>query len=81
VVQVALAWVLSRGDDIVPLIGARRRDRLSEPVGALNVHFTKDELAQIERAVPLGAAAGECYQESEMANLDSERGALARRPV
>jgi aryl-alcohol dehydrogenase-like predicted oxidoreductase len=72
VAQIAIAWVLSRGDDIVPLIGARRRDRLSEALGALNVHFTKDELAQIERAVPLGAAAGERYSASEMANLDSE---------
>ena len=74
VAQTAVAWVLSRGQDIVPLIGARRRDRLAEALGALELNLTKDDLAQIERAVPAGAAAGERYAAPMMAELDSERG-------
>jgi len=73
VAQVAIAWVLSRGDDIVPLIGARRRDRLTEAIGALEVSLDDDALAQIERAVPRDAAAGDRYPEPQMAMLDSER--------
>ena len=61
VAQVAIAWVLSRGDDIVPLIGARRRDRLTEALGALDVPLSADDLAAIEAAVPAGAAAGDRY--------------------
>ena len=71
--QVAIAWVLSRGDDIVPLIGARRRDRLTEAIRALEVSLDDDALAQIERAVPRDAAAGDRYPEPQMAMLDSER--------
>ena len=73
--QVAIAWVLSRGETIVPLIGARRRDRLSEALAALDVSLTSDELARIERAIPRGAAAGERYPSAAMTHLDSERGA------
>lgn len=73
VAQVAIAWVLSRGSDIVPLVGARRRDRLAEALGALDLNLTADDLAQIERAVPLGAAAGDRYNAHSMASLDSER--------
>jgi aryl-alcohol dehydrogenase-like predicted oxidoreductase len=75
--QLAIAWVLSRGDDIVPLIGARRRDRLSEALGAASVSLTADELGRIEAAVPLGAAAGERYSAHLMKTLDSERGPAA----
>ena len=74
VAQVAIAWVLSRGEDIVPLIGARRRDRLAEALGALDVQLDVDDLARIERAVPPGAAAGDRYDAPQMARLDSERG-------
>jgi aryl-alcohol dehydrogenase-like predicted oxidoreductase len=74
VAQAVIAWVLSRGSDIVPLIGARRRDRLAESLGALDVHLTADDLARIEEAVPAGAAAGDRYNEHAMAQLDSERG-------
>jgi pyridoxine 4-dehydrogenase len=74
VAQVAIGWVLSRGEDIVPLVGARRRDRLAEALGALTLDLTADDLAQIEQAVPLGAAAGERYNAHGMAALDSERG-------
>ena len=73
VAQIAIAWVLSRGEDIVPLVGARRRDRLSEALGALDVRLEEADLAAIEEAVPAGAAAGERYPESQMAHLDSER--------
>lgn len=73
VAQVAIAWVLSRGNDIVPLIGARRRNRLDEALGTLELHLTEDELAQIEAAVPPDAVAGERYDAGQMAMLDSER--------
>jgi aryl-alcohol dehydrogenase-like predicted oxidoreductase len=73
VAQVAIAWVLGRGEDIVPVIGARRRDRLDEAVGALDVTLDADALARIEAAVPQGAAAGDRYNEHAMAELDSER--------
>ena len=73
VAQAAIAWVLSRGEDIVPLVGARRRDRLSEALGAQEVALTEDDLAAIERAVPPDAAAGERYDAAQMAHLDSER--------
>jgi aryl-alcohol dehydrogenase-like predicted oxidoreductase len=74
VAQVAIAWVLSRGQDIVPLVGARQRDRLVEALGALEVNLTADDLALIERAVPAGAAAGDRYAAAPLAaKLDSER--------
>jgi aryl-alcohol dehydrogenase-like predicted oxidoreductase len=73
VAQIAIAWVLSRGDDVVPLVGARRRDRLSEALGALDVALTPDDLAQLEKAVPPGVAAGTRYDSNQMAMLDSER--------
>jgi aryl-alcohol dehydrogenase-like predicted oxidoreductase len=73
VAQVAIAWVLSRGDDIVPLVGARRRERLHEALGALGLELTAEELARIEEAVPAGAAAGERYPAPAMGQLDSER--------
>jgi aryl-alcohol dehydrogenase-like predicted oxidoreductase len=72
VAQVAIAWVLSRGDDIVPLIGARRRDRLDEALGALEVELSPDDLERIEQAVPPGAAKGDRYPAPAMAQLDSE---------
>ncbi|MBM0274328.1 aldo/keto reductase [Micromonospora sp. STR1s_6] len=73
VAQIAIAWVLSRGEDIVPLVGARRPDRLTESLGALDLRLTDDDLAAIELAVPVGAAAGERYAAPAMADLDSER--------
>jgi aryl-alcohol dehydrogenase-like predicted oxidoreductase len=73
VAQLVIAWVLARGDDIVPLVGARTRDRLKEALGALDVNLGADDLAAIERAVPVGAAAGERYNTHGMASLDSER--------
>ncbi|SAL03574.1 aldo/keto reductase [Caballeronia ptereochthonis] len=73
VAQIAIAWVLAQGDDIVPVVGARRRDRLTESLGAFDVKLTKDDLAAIEAAVPKGAAAGDRYEAVQMAHLDSER--------
>ena len=72
VAQLAIAWALSRGDDIVPLVGARRRDRLAEALGALDVALSPDEIARIERAVPPDAAAGGRYSAEQMRMLDSE---------
>jgi aryl-alcohol dehydrogenase-like predicted oxidoreductase len=74
VAQIAIAWVLGRGDDVVPLVGARTRERLTEALGALAVELDDDDLAALERAVPPGAAAGDRYPEAQMAVLDSERG-------
>jgi len=73
VAQLAIAWVLSRGEDIVPLVGARRRDRLAEALGAPAVNLTPADLEQIERAIPAHGAAGERYAPALMATLDSER--------
>jgi aryl-alcohol dehydrogenase-like predicted oxidoreductase len=72
VAQVAIAWVLSRGMDVVPLVGARRRERLSEALGAMKLTLTGDDLRQIDRAVPLNAAAGDRYAAAQMSTLDSE---------
>jgi aryl-alcohol dehydrogenase-like predicted oxidoreductase len=74
VAQTAIAWALSRGDDVVPLVGARRRDRLEEALGALALELSPGDLARIEEAVPPGAAAGERYHAEQMSVLDSERG-------
>ncbi|OUD04337.1 aldo/keto reductase [Streptomyces swartbergensis] len=71
VAQIAIAWVLSRGEDIVPLVGARRRDRLTEALGALDVTLDPADLAAIEEAVPPGAAAGDRYPAAQMAHLET----------
>jgi aryl-alcohol dehydrogenase-like predicted oxidoreductase len=73
VAQIAIAWVAAQGADIVPLVGARRRDRLTESLGALEVKLSADDLAAIERAVPKDAAAGTRYPAMAMADLDSEK--------
>jgi len=65
--------VLSRGKDIIPLIGARRRDQLSEAIEAMRISFSPGELAAIENAVPAGSIAGDRYGAEQMAALDSER--------
>ncbi|MBC2878857.1 MULTISPECIES: aldo/keto reductase [Streptomyces] len=73
VAQTAIAWVLAQGTDIVPLVGARTRERLGEALGALDVALGPDDLAAIETAIPADAAAGERYPADQMAHLDSER--------
>ena len=71
--QLAIAWVASRGDDIIPLIGTKRRDRLDEALRALDLTLSTDELAAIEAAVPAEAVAGGRYETAQVAMLDSER--------
>jgi pyridoxine 4-dehydrogenase len=77
VAQVAIAWVAAqaaaRKTSIVPLVGARRRDRLTEALGALNVSLSAADLAALERAIPPDAAAGERYAAAQLAHMDSER--------
>jgi len=73
VAQLAIAWVLSRGRDIVPLVGARRRDRLQEALGALDLTLSAEDLAAIEAAMPAAAIAGTRYDAHQMRVLDSER--------
>ncbi|MFI9818959.1 aldo/keto reductase [Streptomyces sp. NPDC052013] len=72
VAQIAIAWVLSRGEDIVPLVGARTRERLAESLGALDVMLERDDLAAIEQAVPAGSAAGDRYPAPQMAHLGTK---------
>ena len=73
VAQVAIAWVAAQGKDIVPLVGARRRDRLVESLGALNVKLTPENLAALSRAIPRDAAVGERYPAAQLAHMDSEK--------
>ena len=73
VAQLAIAWVAAQGTDIVPLVGARTRVRLEESLGSLGVTLTADDVAEIEKAVPAGSAAGERYRAEQMAQLDSEK--------
>jgi aryl-alcohol dehydrogenase-like predicted oxidoreductase len=66
-------WVLSRGSDIVPLIGTKRRDRLAEALGALELRLRPGDRAALEAAVPPAQVAGERYEPAQMAALDSEK--------
>ncbi|MDI3263279.1 aldo/keto reductase [Aerosticca soli] len=68
--QLALAWVLAQGEDIVPIPGTKRRERLEENVGALQVHLSRDDLAELDRILPPGAAAGERYAAPQMQAID-----------
>ena len=68
--QLALAWVLAQGDDIVPIPGTKRRTYLEENLGALDVTLTEEDLAQIDAVAPKGAAAGTRYPEAMMQRLD-----------
>ncbi|MFF7947068.1 aldo/keto reductase [Streptomyces griseorubiginosus] len=72
VAQIAIAWVLAQGEDIVPLVGARTRERLTESLGALDVVLDADDLRAIEDAVPADAAAGERYPAAQMTHLGSK---------
>jgi aryl-alcohol dehydrogenase-like predicted oxidoreductase len=71
--QLAFAWVAAQGEDIIPLIGTKRRTRLAEAIAALDLRLTADELAAIEAAVPAGQVAGTRYDAPQMGALDSER--------
>ena len=73
VAQAAIAWVLSRGEDIIPLIGARTRERLDEALGAAEITLTGPDLDELARAVPAEAVAGARYPDHSLPDLDSER--------
>jgi aryl-alcohol dehydrogenase-like predicted oxidoreductase len=68
--QLALAWVLAQGEDVVPIPGTRRIANLEENVAAIDVHLTADDLAAIERVAPAGVAAGERYAPAGMKSLN-----------
>ncbi|MNK77617.1 General stress protein 69 [compost metagenome] len=68
--QLALAWLLAQGDDIVPIPGTKRRTYLEENIGALQITLTEEDKARIEEAAPSGAAAGQRYPEASMKSLD-----------
>ena len=71
--QLAIAWVASRGEDIIPLIGTKRRERLAEALKGLDLTLSADQLAAVEAAVPAEAVAGDRYEAAQVATLDSER--------
>ncbi len=71
--QIAIAWVLSRGADIIPLVGARRRSQLEDAVRALELALSPQEIAELEKAIPADAVSGTRYDENQMGWLDSER--------
>lgn len=73
VAQLAIGWSLTRGDDIVPLIGTSNPARLAQAVEATQIELTADDLTAIEAALPADAVAGERYAPEQMAILDSER--------
>jgi aryl-alcohol dehydrogenase-like predicted oxidoreductase len=70
----AIAWVLDKGDDIVPLVGSRRTVTLTDSLKALDIRLTAEEIQRLNVAYPLGVAAGTRYAEPMMSHLDSERG-------
>jgi aryl-alcohol dehydrogenase-like predicted oxidoreductase len=72
-VQLAIAWVLAKHESIVPVMGARRRNQLSDALAALDVHLTPDDMAQAEAACPAEAVAGTRYDSHQMRVLDSEK--------
>jgi len=71
--QLAIAWVLGQGNDIIPLVGARRVSRLEEALPAAAVELTPEDLAAISQAIPPGSIAGDRYAPEQMAHLDSEQ--------
>jgi aryl-alcohol dehydrogenase-like predicted oxidoreductase len=68
--QLALAWLIAQGDDIVPIPGTKRRTYLEENIGALDVSISKKDLEEIEAIAPKGVAAGDRYVAAQMGNLN-----------
>jgi len=68
--QLALAWVLSRGDDVVPIPGTTARNHLDENIAAADIRLTADDLARLDAAAPVGAASGDRYPEGGMRSLN-----------
>jgi aryl-alcohol dehydrogenase-like predicted oxidoreductase len=77
VAQLALGWVLTKGSDIIPLVGARTQVQLNEALETMKLSFSVDEIMTLESAVPAESVAGERYAAEQMKTLDSERGAGA----
>jgi pyridoxine 4-dehydrogenase len=73
VAQVAIAWVAAQGADIIPLVGARRRDRLSESLKSLSVHLSDEQLQSLTDATPADAVAGSRYPAAQLEHMDSEK--------
>jgi aryl-alcohol dehydrogenase-like predicted oxidoreductase len=73
VANLAIAWVLSRGEDIIPLVGARSRSQLKDTIDAMNLHLSTTDLANIAAVVPANAVAGERYNTYQMSMLNSEQ--------
>src|SRR5262249_46163051 len=71
--QLAIAWVLARQRNVVPVMGARTRAQLEETLGALDLRLEADDLRRVESAIPPGAVAGTRYDQHQMQMLDSER--------
>jgi aryl-alcohol dehydrogenase-like predicted oxidoreductase len=69
--QLAIAWVLAQGDDVVPIPGTKRRSYLEENLGALDVELTSEDLAAIEEVTPRGSVAGARYNPEMMANVNA----------
>ncbi len=74
VAQLAIAWVLSKGSDIVPVIGSRTREQLKEALGSLDVKLSKEDIARVEEIIPTDSVAGTRYGMDQMVRLDSEKG-------
>jgi len=68
--QLALAWVLAKGQNIVPIVGTKRRRYLEEDVAAVDLKLTPDDIQRLDEAVPPGAAAGNRYPEATLASLN-----------
>ena len=68
--QLAIAWLLHQGDDVVPIPGTKRRKYLEENAAAADIALTEEDLARIEEAIPKGAAAGERYPEAQMQSVN-----------
>jgi len=77
--QLAIAWVLAKGNTLVPTVGARTRAQLTEMLGALSVHLSQEDVARLESAVPASAVAGTRYDAHQMRMLDSEKPPSAGR--
>jgi aryl-alcohol dehydrogenase-like predicted oxidoreductase len=72
-VQMAIAWALAKGEDIVPVIGSRKVAQVTEALGALDIALSAEEVAMLEAAVPAAEVAGSRYDSHQMAMLDSEK--------
>ncbi|NWG92978.1 MAG: aldo/keto reductase, partial [Parvularculaceae bacterium] len=68
--QIALAWTMAKGDDVIPIPGTKKIARLEENVGSTRIALSKDDIAAIESAAPPGAVAGDRYNAAAMATVN-----------